>query len=258
MLITWPEQSSPQIGAADKRQAVAAVVVGSCEQHARHLPLGTDTILGEAVLREAAKKAGAPVYVLPSIPYGFSHHHRKFPGTVSLEQETLKCLVENIFICAHASGFQRLLMLNAHGGNSAALQFALNELGASYGIKAIFARYWDFAADYIASWRESAPGGIGHAGELETSLMLAVRPDLVDTGQLDGYFPAKGKCPWFHPDMFAPNQITMYNDFSLYSPDGNVGEPAYASREKGERLCAYIAGQLAAFLDGFWEENNLV
>lgn len=256
MLKFWNQFTAKELEHMDKEHSVAAIVVGSCEQHARHLPLGTDLILGEAVLKRAAKKAEGAVLMLPSIPYGFSRHHLHFTGTISLEQEELAAVIETIFYTIHSYGFKRLLVINSHGGNSAALQYALNELGANYGIKLIFARYWDFVGDYIQNqWRESPLGGLGHAGEMETALMMHIAPELVRKNEITGYQIPQGGNRWFNADMFAKNSVVMYNDFDIYSPDGNVGMAQFATPEKGKALFEYCTDCLAEFLDNFWVDN---
>lgn len=256
MLKMWSHFTAKELKEAVKDDPVAAMVVGSCEQHARHLPLGTDLILGEAVLKGAAEKAQNPVFMLPSIPYGFSRHHLGFTGTVSLEQEELAHMVETIFYRVHSYGFRKLLVLNSHGGNSAALHYGLNELGAKYGIKLVMAKYWDFAGEYIEhQWRESPRGGLGHAGEMETALMMHVMPGLVREREIVDYEIPRGGNRWFNADMFAKNVVVMYNNFEIYSPDGNVGMGQYASAEKGKVLFDYCTDCLAEFLDEFWVDN---
>ena len=258
MIRLWNELTVPNFRKLMEEKPVAAVVVGSCEQHARHLPLGTDTILGEYMLKEAARKSKSTVLMLPTVSYGFSMHHMAYPGSVSLNQSTLVAAIEDIFLAVRKTGLKRLLALSSHGGNTASLQYAMNELGAKHGIKLIFTRYWDHAASYIQNeWRESEMGGLGHAGEMETALMMAVRPELVDRSQLDGYAIAPGN-DWFGPDMFASNRIMMYNAFNEYAKDGNVGLPAYASAQKGQVLCEYVTDRLAEFIDGFWEDNPYI
>ncbi len=259
MLEYWGEHTSPELGAMDKSEVIVAMVAGSCEQHARHLPLNTDTILGEAVTKAAAKKSGKRILLLPSMPYGFSKHHLNFTGSVSLEQEELASVVGTIFQTVHAYGFCNLAVINSHGGNSAALHYALNELGAHYGVKLVFARYWDFAAEYIESeWRESEPGGLGHAGEMETALMLHVAPQLVRKEEIRDYSIPKGGNRWFNADMFAKNFIVMYNNFDIYSPDGNVGLAQYATAERGRQLFEYCSDRMAEFFDGFWNKNEYI
>lgn len=259
MLRLWSQMTSAELQSMDKEHVVAALIVGSCEQHACHLPLGTDTILGEAVVKAAAQKAEGEIVLLPTISYGFSMHHRNFAGTVSLEQAELSAIVETVFTQVYSYGFDRLAVISSHGGNSAALHYALNELGAKKGIKLIFCRYWDFSCDFIQSeWRNSPPGGLGHAGEMETALMMHVASSLVQQDRMVDYQLPKGGNQWFHADMFAKNSVVMYNDFNSYSPYGNVGIAQYATAERGKVLFDFLSGRLAEFLDGFWSDNPYI
>lgn len=256
MLLKWGTCTSCELARMDRSESIAVLVAGSCEQHARHLPLLTDTILGEAVVRAAAEKSEKQILLLPSLPYGFSRHHMNFAGSISMEQEELSSLVQTIFTAVHVHGFKNLAVINSHGGNTAALHTALNELGSRFGIKLILAKYWDFAAEFIESqWRDSPPGGLGHGGEMETALMMHIAPELVRGEEITGYQLPKGGNRWFQADMFAKNTIVMYNNFDIYSADGNVGMAQYATPEKGRLLFEHCSGRLAEFFDGFWNEN---
>ena len=257
MLKLWNHFTAKELEMTDKEKPVAAIVVGSCEQHARHLPLGTDLILGEAMVKEAARKADSTVFMLPSIPYGFSRHHLAFTGTLSLEQEELAHMIETIFYRVHSYGFRKLLVINSHGGNSAALHIGVNELGAKYGVNLVMAKYWDFAGEYIEKqWRETPLGGLGHAGEMETALMMHIMPELVREKEIIDYKIPQGGNRWFNADMFAKNAVVMYNNFEIYSPDGNVGMGQYGTAEKGKALFEYCTDRLAEFLDEFWADNR--
>ena len=237
------------------KQDVAVIVVGSLEQHARHLPLGTDVFLGNEIIREAAEKAKGRVFVLPPVTYGFSAHHMDFRGSITLRQKTLVALLEDIGEGVIKTGFLNLVFLISHGGNSAAVHLALNELGIKYSeCKIVALRYWDFMKDFIREIRESSIGGMGHAGEMETSMMKYLYPELV-SDDWKGYPLAKGN-EWYHPDMFATNKIVVYQKFNTISPFGNVGVCEYASEEKGRRIVNYVGDELSRFLDGYFGENE--
>lgn len=259
MLREWSHCTSKEIAKMEKDTSIVVMVAGSCEQHARHLPLNIDTFLGEAIVKRAAEKSKKTVLLLPSMPYGFSMHHMDFPGSLSATQEELSEIIQTVFSQVHHHGFQNMAVINAHGGNSAALHGALNELGSRYGMKLILAKYWDFAAEYIeAAWRESPLGGIGHAGEMETALMMHLAPEQVRSEEVKDYEIPRGGSRWYNADMFAKNAIVMYNNFNMYSPDGNVGMAQYANAEKGERLFEYCTDRLAEFFDEFWNHNQYI
>lgn len=255
MIYYWKDLKTKEI--TDVQQGIAILPVGSLEQHANHLPLGTDVYLGDAIAAQAAKISEKACYLLPSVTYGFSAHHMDFSGSVTLRQKTLEMLVEDIAESAIASGFINFVFLISHGGNSAAVQFAVNELGSRHrNCKFTMMRYWDFMKEFVSEIRQTELGGMGHAGELETSVMQYLYPDLVGNEWGD-YKLARGNA-WYHPDMFAANRITTYMNFQDISPYGNVGTCEYASREKGKLLFDYVTKKISKFLDGYFDKTEEV
>ncbi len=245
MLLEWMDVTSQDFEGL--QDAVCVLCAGSCEQHAAYLPVGTDSFLCESVAREAAKKADCRVLLLPSLCYGYSPHHRAFAGCITLRQQTIAAMVKEICACVYANGFEKILIVNAHGGNQTCLQAAVNELGEESGVYPVLARYWDLAAEEIESLRQSGPGGMGHACELETSLMLHYAPGLVKKERIEALPPAKcGR--WHSPDLLACNKVYIYKPFEQYSPRGTIGQPQYASAQKGAKLAQAITDNLARLM----------
>ncbi len=230
--------------------AVGILPVASCEQHARHLPVGTDGLIGWRLAQAAAARASAAAVILPLQQIGYSPHHRAFAGYLTLSQDVMRRYLTEICLCAFQNGLERLLILNSHGGNQSCLQTVVNELGAVYGKKAIVARYWDLIAGVVRENRSSGPGGMGHAGEFETSLMEYLYPELVRRDRIEDMPPAEGT-PYHNPDMFAGNRIYQYKPFDEYSEQGNVGQPQFASAEKGKLFFQSAAAELAKLIDYF-------
>ena len=245
MLQHWQETISFDL---DLSSALCVLCVGSTEQHSDYLPLGTDSILGERLTMVAAERAMVRVVMLPTQRIGFSPHHRAFPGCLTLCQETLARYLFEICACVQKNGADRLLLVNSHGGNQTCLQAVVNEVGSRLGMRAVLVRYWDLVAGEMAGLRESGPGGMGHAGEFETSLMLHFCPELVDRARITDREPAVGS-EWHHPDMFAANKVYLYRPFDEYGPMGNVGQPAYGSAEKGALYAELITKELARLMD---------
>ena len=169
---------------AASRAAGALVVlpVGATEQHGPHLPLGTDLLIVEHIARAAAEAVGSglDVLVTPSLPFGSSHHHLPFGGTISLSTErylgALNDMVESLII----DGFRRIFILNGHGGNHEIIQLVARDLTLRYPANIAAASYWDLARDAMAEQQPDLPGHFpGHAGFFETSLIMALRPELV-------------------------------------------------------------------------------
>lgn len=247
MLTHWNEINAFDFEPAG---AVAVLCVGSCEQHSLHLPLGTDAMLVEGVAEDAAKLARTRVVLLPVQKIGYSPHHRGFKGCITLSQETMFRYYLELCRCVYDNGFEKLLIVNGHGGNQSCLQTVVNELGATGCRQALLLRYWDLIGDKIAALRDSAAGGMGHAGEFETSAMLYYRPKLVQKDRIKEYPPAEGN-RYHGPDLFAKNSVYQYKCFEEYSKDGNVGQPHFASAEKGRMFAEHAAQALAELIDYF-------
>ncbi len=247
MLKIWEELDQKEIGKV-RNEAIVALPVSSLEQHALHLPTGTDRMIGEGVIRETAARTKKTLIMLPPLCYGFSDHHLNFDGTVSISQSTLIAVLKDIAFSIERRGWKQLIVFNSHGGNSPALKVAINEIGAASSLEVTLIEYWDFLKPYIAEMRKSEMGGIGHAGELETSLMMALCPHLVHM-QEAGFYSSASEYKGTNPDMFAANRVYRYRDFSTISSHGNVGIPDVSSAQSGRKLLDIISGEISAFID---------
>jgi creatinine amidohydrolase len=247
----WEELTSPQIGALDRERTVVMLPIGSVEQHGNHMPLGTDTILAHEVALAAAGKAG-DVVVLPPPWFGFSAHHMRFPGSVTLRAETLMAVVEDIVASVVKHGFRRILVVNGHGGNGGVIDVLASTLGHMHYGKARIATltYFALARDSIAALRQSEPGGMGHACEFETSLVQHLRPDLVRIEEARTTYPDPGS-PYLTTDLIGSQAVRVYHDFGDLSPTGTLGDPSFASPEAGRAFFDASVASLAAFIDDF-------
>ena len=250
MILHWDTQNACEF---DLKDTLCVLNVGSTEQHSDYLPLGTDNFIGESITKQAAMESGFKVMIMPSQRVGFSAHHRNFAGCITISQRVLQEYLFELFYCAVANGAQKIMIVNAHGGNQACLQAVVNDLGRELGVKAVLVRYWDLIAEHIKELRQSQPGGMGHAGELETSLMMFLLPHLVDKSAI-GERPAAEGSPWHHPDMFSNNKIYIYKPFDEYSPKGNVGQPIFADEEKGEKIFRLAVNELKSLMQ--WQMSN--
>jgi creatinine amidohydrolase len=247
----WEELTSAEIGALDRDRTVVILPLGAVEQHGNHLPLGTDTLLAQAVSLAAAKSAGGTV-VMPPPWYGFSPHHMRFPGSVTLRVETLMAVVEDVVASLVRHDFRRILIVNGHGGNIGAIDVLAAKLGHKhYGAARIAAlTYFSLARDAIAKLRKSKPGGMGHACELETSMVQHIRPELVKIERAETCYPDPGS-RYLTTDLLGNQAIRLYHDFGDLSPTGTLGDPAFASPEAGQAFFAAVADELAAFVADF-------
>jgi creatinine amidohydrolase len=248
----YEELSVPRIEALDRERMVIVLPFGSVEQHGRHLPLGTDTILACSVIEAAARRLAGRVAILPPPWYGLAAHHMQFDGTITLRASTLMALAEDIVASLVAHRFRHILIVNGHGGNDGVLDVLASILGHRFHGRARIAclTYFRLARDAIAALRRSDTGGMGHACEFETAMMQHVRADLVDADQAVICYPDPGSS-WLTTDLLGSAAVSTYHDFSDLSPSGTLGDPSLASPEMGARFHAAVVDELTRFIDDF-------
>ncbi|MCU6703913.1 Creatinine amidohydrolase [uncultured Clostridium sp.] len=251
MLIRWTELSYPDLGAY-RDQAAVMINFASTEQHSLHLPVGTDAFLGAAVTERAAELCHRPVLLLPQVCFGYSPHHRFAPGYVTMPQHLLKEYAVSICENVIANGFSQMFLVNSHGGNQVYLSAAVNEIGEKHGTEFQLRelQYWDVAHERISAIRESELGGMGHAGEFETSMMMYLRPDLVQEEKIVPCGPVAER-PWFQKDLLGSKAYQRFHRFDEDNREGHIGQPQLATAQKGKAFFESVTEELARFLDYF-------
>ncbi len=205
------------------RPPVLAIPVGSCEQHGPHLPLGTDTMIAEALAERLAERV-PEILVGPTITVSASGEHAGFPGTLSLGTEvTTMVLIELARSADWAAG---LVLVNGHGGNAAAVQRAVATIEAE--------------GRRVVSWWPQIAGGDAHAGTVETSLMLALRPELVVTDRLE--LGNTESLAALAPQLRAGGVAAV-------SANGVLGDPRDATLSAGTSLLDKITVDLVATVE---------
>ena len=235
----FDELTSKEVGEKIDERSVAIFPIGAVEEHGPHLPLSTDSLQPEYVAMEVAKKLGN-AYVLPILKYGQCSSTRNFPGTISLRFETLQTIAEDVLSELHRTGFRNIVVLSGHAGrlHMAALKLAGEHVIEKHpDMKLMVLSDYDIA---YAMKEIDIPQDDGHAGMIETSRVMAIRPDLV-----------KGSAQSFHPDF--PKYRVM-GDAEKYFPGGVMGDPQLANREFGERANRIIVDELADLVRKMVEE----
>ena len=244
--LTWPEVK--QLKVATK---IVVLPLGSFEQHGPHLPLTTDTDLVTAIARGVERARPNRILCLPTLWPGHSTHHLAFPGTLSVSQRPYLELVLELCRSIADMGARKVFLLNGHGGNDVPLRAALRELKTEFPkVKFVFASYWSIAAQRIKAVRESALGGLGHACEMETSLMLHLHPDRVKLRRAKRDGP-KHTDPYRQADLLYGRPVYFVNEFHEVSKTGTVGHPELATAAKGKRFLDGIVEEVTAFVDHF-------
>jgi creatinine amidohydrolase len=253
--LTWP-----QVRDAVGRQTIVVVPVGATEQHGSHLPLEVDWRLCSTVAEAACRRAegnGTPVLLTPPIWTGFSPHHMDFSGSITLDLPVFSGMVGQVARSLWHHGFRKIFILNGHGGNANLLRSVVQQLRFEHGIRIAAASYWDFVLPFIREWRRSGPGGIDHACEMETALMLAVRPAVVQMARARdaGWFPHS---EFLTGDLAIGAPVTVAWSFSELTADGALGDALAATAERGQALLDAVVERVAAFIEDFyrwkWDE----
>jgi creatinine amidohydrolase len=176
----------------------------------------------------------------------------RFAGSITLRPETLMGLCEDIVASVVAHGFRRILIVNGHGGNSGLIDVLAATLGQKhYGRARVAAlTYFSLARQEIAALRRSAPGGMGHACEFETSMMQHVRPQLVNMDLAATTYPDPGS-DYLTTDLLGAQAVRVYHDFADLSPTGTLGDPSLATPEAGAKFFAASVDALVAFIEDF-------
>jgi creatinine amidohydrolase len=216
--------------------AVCLVPVGSLEQHGEHLPVSTDSLLAEHVCLEAAGRCRRDVLVTPALWTGLSPHHLRFGATATVGSATFAAVVRET-VGSLRTWCPRVVVVNGHGGNRG----PLITLGVEHGVESV--SYWELvAAGRLSELFPFDLGSVGHAGEFETSVMLAAFPDLV------------GEPGFGHEPIVEENDAFLVPDMG---ESGVLGDPRAATAEDGRAVLEEIVAGLVATIDRETDDDEL-
>ncbi|MFC6990215.1 creatininase family protein [Haloplanus sp. GCM10025708] len=225
---TWPELR-------DAETNLAVVPVGSTEQHGPHAPLGTDAVNAEAVAEAGVERADRDVVVAPTVSVGVSEEHRHFAGTLWVSPDTFRAYVRELVESLATHGFDRIVLVNGHGGNVDALREVSAAVSRSGEAFVVPFTWFDAVGDHRTD--------MGHAGPLETALLRAERPELVREGKID---EARDGASDRWGDWVG--RVNLAYDSAEFTENGVVGDPDEGDAELGEELLDGAAESLSALL----------
>lgn len=233
---------------------IALMPVGATEQHGPHLPVGTDTFAVEEIVHSAATAIHdeIPVIVTPTLAFGSSHHHLQFGGTFSLKTETYYALLTDLVESLITDGFKRVILINGHGGNQELIQLVVRDLALIHPVVLGAASYWTMAQEEI-----TATGALdiarmpGHAGHFETSLMMALKPELVIEPR-----PARDSDPSLLSPPDLASRLRYERNDSWAAIDGFTDSPASASDFAGEAYFRAAVIGVARAITAFAEAST--
>jgi creatinine amidohydrolase len=244
-----PYLTTADIAALPKERAAVALNVCAVEQHGPHLPVATDLILGVSILSLALERLERSVqlWVIPPLAYGRSNEHAKFAGTMTLSQSTLATVIGDIAKSVSRTGFRRLILFNSHGGNLPILDYLARDIREDTGLMVFPISMFRLELDYPQVSQEEARWGT-HAGEWETSMMLALAPELVHmdrTRDIGGH--ARFRAATEHLTLTGPMHFAWLTEDVTMS--GAIGDPRPAVRERGEDIVELTVAKAARVLE---------
>lgn len=233
------------------KQRIFVVPLGSLEQHGPHLPVFTDSLIISQIANRVEELRSESIVLLPVQWLGHSQHHRRF-GCVSLDFQPYVEMIRGICRSLIQIGARKILLLNGHGGNDTPCKAAQRELKSEFeelrDLYIVYAPYWNLAAEQFNAIRESPMGGMGHACEMETSVMLSKHADLVDMSKAKNAGPSAAM-GYRTIDMLKQPPFSLINEFDELSPSGVLGMPELATAEKGAKFLNSAVDATVELLD---------
>ena len=244
---TWPE-----IREAVAENCVVVLPVGTIEQHGPHLPLVTDVLTSSEMSRRAVERVPGEAILMPPVYYSFNEHHMDFPGTIAVQGSTIVKYVTDIGLSLAHHGFRKILLVNGHGSNVPFLDVAARNItNRSEAICAMVSWWSLIPRELLRELRESEyPGGMAHGCELETSVLLHLRGDLVQMEKAEKDINFQ-RTEFFFWDLEGGSPVFFQEWFSRYSKTGTVGDPTKATVEKGEKFVSAVVARMVDLLREF-------
>jgi creatinine amidohydrolase len=246
---------SPEVARLDKTDKVVIVPLASLEQHGPHCPLMTDTLLGGEIAARVEAAHPETVLLLPTLWLGSSDHHLTSPGTVSVPSSLYIDLVVHVCESLLSAGFRRVFLFLSHGGNQVPCQEAIYRLGIKHRHDRNFwiasAGWWALADD-VLRLPEMATGRPSHACEYETSMVLALKPELVDMAQAESApIRLESRFCLLDPTSGKPSKVSVSLPMEQMTTNGALGRHDLGTVEKGQRLLEAISARVGEFVREF-------
>ena len=235
MIYRVQDMTRLQVAERIRQYPVAIVPIGSTEQHGPHLPLGTDVFLAEKLAELVSDETGALVF--PSLNFGYSWGWRDIAGTVSLQREHFQIVLTDIVKSVERYGVQLLIFLNGHEANGSSMKYAIRDVSDDTSMK-ILGMFYPGLGEVYEKYMESPTwGGMFHACEFETSLMLSADESKVNMQLACKEYPPR-------PDFYGMDDSSI----GEISKSGVYGDPTLATKEKGDRMFAEFTRRIVEII----------
>jgi creatinine amidohydrolase len=246
----WHEMTSADFEAVDRERWVALLPTGAIEQHGPHLPVFVDACINQGIVGRALelKPATLPLTVLPTTWVGRSEEHIDFPGTLTHTAETLRRMWYEIGASVARAGVRKLVILNSHGGQIQVMQIVARQLRIDHGMFVACLQWGQLGMSEGLFDAEERRHGI-HAGEVETSLMLALRPDLVRMEKARDFVPLSKREAHSFPILMGLGAAGFGWQAQDLEDAGACGNAAAADAERGRKAIDHVARRLLDLVD---------
>ena len=242
----------------DMVSKVVVVPIGSLEQHGHHLPMLTDSMIGGEIARRLELDLKEEVLFAPMIWTGASDHHLAMPGTISVSNDVYVKLLSDVLESLIHAGFRKIFLLNSHGGNITPGRMAIYNTHLRHrdllDLYIALGSWFDIVGPQIREMKTLESQMVTHACELETSMILSLRPELVKMEFAKGA-EIPFESAFYSPDWTKPNRIDVPRAFDQLSVTGAFGKPEAGTAKKGQDLFDLATEEITAFIREFstWE-----
>jgi creatinine amidohydrolase len=248
----WADLTSPEFAGLDPAATVAVLPVAATEQHGPHLPLSVDQSLADGIVAQALAHLPQelPVLFLPTQQVGYSPEHCAFPGTLSLSAETVIRTWTELGACVARAGVKKILLFNTHGGQVSLMDIVAREMRTQHRLIAYSCSWWNLPlGDEVKGLFTAEEHRFGvHAGAIETSMMLALRPQFVHGSAAGNFVSSAQHRAASYPILGNGTTAKLGWQMQDYNPAGAAGDAAAADAGKGRQLLQAAGRQLALLL----------
>ena len=247
----WSQLTTRDFAALDAAATVAVLPLGATEQHGPHLPLGVDTVLADGIVAASLPllPAGLPVLFLPTQQIGLSPEHARFAGTLTLSAETVIRMWKEIGAGVARAGVKKLVLFNAHGGHVGAMDIVARELRAAHGLIVYSVSWFNLPLGDAGAQFGAGEHRFGvHAGEIETSMMLALAPQQVRMAEAKNFRSASEQRAADYAILGNGKSAKLGWAMEDYNTQGAAGNAAAATAPRGQAVVDAAAQQLALLL----------
>jgi creatinine amidohydrolase len=247
----WSQLTTRDFAALDVAATVAVLPLGATEQHGPHLPLGVDTVLAEGIVAASLPRlpADLPVLFLPTQQIGLSPEHARFAGTLTLSAETVIRMWKEIGAGVARAGVKKLVLFNAHGGHVGAMDIVARELRAEHGLIVYSVSWFNLPLGDAGAQFGAGEHRFGvHAGDIETSMMLALAPQQVRMAEAKNFRSTSEQRAADYAILGNGKSAKLGWAMEDYNPQGAAGNAAAATAARGQAVVDAAAEQLALLL----------